>query len=698
MLLERIDPSTARRIAWVSGSLSIVLLVAALWILFLDRDASVVSGEHIDVARWDLENVADQVANLSVPVIGMVLVARRPRNLIGWIFLVAGACLATGSFASVYGLHALEVDPGSLPGGRALTWLGNWIWPVPICALVLLFLTFPDGLLRSRRWRPVAWALTADLALLIAGSMTLATLAWSDPFRPDLGGSPAAPALVNVLFLTGLALFPVVLIASFVSVAMRFRDSMGDERLQLKWFVVAAAFVALAFSVSAVIEFGTGLFTTAALVFLYASIALAVLKYRLYEIDVVIGRAVVFALLAVFITAVYIAIVVGVGTLVGSSRSPFLSAAAAAVVAVAFQPVRVRARRLANRVVYGARASPYEVLSGFTERAAETYSTEDVLPRLVRVLGDGIGASETRVWLRVGSELRPAAVWPGDVDRARTPLPLPLPRGNGSPLPAFREGDRAFPVRHGADLLGAITIVTPSTDPLGADRERLVEDVAAQTGLILRNVRLIEELRDSRRRIVSAQDERAKALERNIHDGAQQQLVALAVKQRLAESLVDRDPEQAKRMIAEIRDDIQDALETLRDLARGVYPPLLADRGLGEALEAQARKSPIPVDVSIDGAGRYPQDVESAVYFSCLEALQNVSKYAGATCATISLTGADGVLRFEVADDGRGFDVGATGFGTGLHGMADRIDSLGGSLEVRSEPGAGTTITGAVPV
>ncbi|MGH2631074.1 MAG: GAF domain-containing sensor histidine kinase [Actinomycetota bacterium] len=696
MLVERIEPSTARRIAWISGSLSVALLVASLAILFLDRDAALSVAVTVDAPRWDLENVADQVANLSVPVIGMLLVARRPRNLIGWIFLVAGAFIAAGSFAQVYGLHALEVDPGSLPGGRALTWLGTWTWPVPICALVLLLLTFPDGLLRSRRWRPVAWALWVDLALLIAASMTVATWAWSDPFRqPDL---EASPALVSVLFVTGLALFPVVLIASFVSVAMRFRDSLGDERLQLKWFVVAAAFVALAFSVSAMIEFGTGLFTTAALVFLYASIALAVLKYRLYEIDVVIGRAVVFALLAVFITAVYIAIVVGVGTLVGSSRSPFLSAAAAAVVAVAFQPVRARARRLANRVVYGARASPYEVLSGFTERAAETYSTEDVLPRLVRLLGEGIGASETRVWLRVGSELRPAAAWPGDAGRALTPLPLPLPSGNGSALPEFPQGERAFPVRHGAELLGAITVVTSPADPLGADRERLVEDVAAQTGLILRNVRLIEELRDSRRRIVSAQDERAKTLERNIHDGAQQQLVALAVKQRLAESLVDRDPEQAKRMIAEIRDDTQDTLETLRDLARGIYPPLLADRGLGEALEAQARKSPVDVHVSADGAGRYPQEVESAVYFSCLEALQNVAKYAEATRATVSLSSAEGVLRFDVSDDGRGFDVGATPFGTGLRGMADRMDALGGSLQVRSEPGAGTTISGSVPV
>jgi signal transduction histidine kinase len=502
-------------------------------------------------------------------------------------------------------------------------------------------------------------------------------------------------AIANVAFLIGLALFPVILIGSFVSVVMRYRGSTGDERLQLKWFVVGAAFVAVSFSLTSQPFFedlGQGLLSTVALIFLYAAIAIAVLRYRLYEIDVVIGRTVVFAVLAAFITAVYVAIVVGVGTLVGSSRSPFLSAVAAAVVAVAFQPVRQWARKLANKVVYGARATPYEVLSGFTERAGETYSTDDVLPRLVRVLGEGIGATETRVWLLVGGELRPAAAWPSDADLR------PAMRVDGATLPSFPADERAVPVRHGDEVLGAISVRTPPSEPLAADRERLVTDVAAQTGLVLRNVRLIEELRESRRRIVTAQDERAKALERNIHDGAQQQLVALAVKQRLAASLVERDPARATAMLAEIGDDTQDALGTLRDLARGIYPPLLADRGLGEALEAQARKSPLPVAVETDGIGRYPQEVEAAVYFSCLEALQNVAKYAGASRASIALAATNGTLRFEVADDGAGFDAAATSYGTGLQGMADRLDAVGGSLSVRSEVGTGTTIAGQVPV
>ena len=241
-------------------------------------------------------------------------------------------------------------------------------------------------------------------------------------------------------------------------------------------------------------------------------------------------------------------------------------------------------------------------------------------------------------------------------------------------------------------------MVTPPTEPLAADREQLLADVAGQAALVLRNVRLIEELRESRRRIVTAQDERAKALERNIHDGAQQQLVALAVKQRLAESLVDRDPARAKSMLAEIQSEIHEALETLRDLARGIYPPLLADQGLAAALEAQARKAAVPVAVESDGIGRYPQELEAVAYFCCLEALQNVAKYANANRAIVRLAGRDGRLAFEVEDDGVGFDPGATPLGTGLQGMADRLDAVRGSFELRSAPGRGTTVVGRVPL
>jgi signal transduction histidine kinase len=245
--------------------------------------------------------------------------------------------------------------------------------------------------------------------------------------------------------------------------------------------------------------------------------------------------------------------------------------------------------------------------------------------------------------------------------------------------------------------LGALTVSLAANDPMNATKEKLARDMAAQAGLVLRNVRLIEDLRESRRRIVSAQDERARTLERNIHDGAQQQLVALSVKLRLATGLLERDPAKARTMLEELQEQTTETLEDLRDLARGIYPPLLADKGLPAALEAQARKSPVPVTVHPDGVGRYGQDVESAVYFCCLEALNNVAKYAYASSVEIRLRQSDGELRFEVEDDGHGFDLSAAPRGSGLQGIADRLDALGGQLEIRTAPGEGTTLVGLVP-
>jgi signal transduction histidine kinase len=256
----------------------------------------------------------------------------------------------------------------------------------------------------------------------------------------------------------------------------------------------------------------------------------------------------------------------------------------------------------------------------------------------------------------------------------------------------------AIDVIHRGETLGALSMTTALSDPIDPVRERLVRDLAAQAGLVLRNVRLVEELRESRRRIVAAQDDRAKQLERNIHDGAQQQLVALAVKQRLAASLVGRDDDRARAILDELQGQTTRALEDLRDLARGIYPPLLADRGLEAALRAQAERAAIPVIVSADGAVRYPQEVEAAVYFSCLEAVQNITKYAEASRAEIRLTNGAGVLAFEVVDDGRGFDASATSYGTGLQGMADRLAAIGGELEIDSTPGVGTTVRGSVPL
>jgi signal transduction histidine kinase len=172
----------------------------------------------------------------------------------------------------------------------------------------------------------------------------------------------------------------------------------------------------------------------------------------------------------------------------------------------------------------------------------------------------------------------------------------------------------------------------------------------------------------------------------------------LSVKLRLAGGYLDRDTEKAREMLTQLQSDTGDALEDLRDLARGIYPPLLADQGLASALAAQARKASLPVEVRAVGVGRYPQEVEAAAYFVVSEALQNVAKYAHASHAVVTLSDGDGQLTFEVTDDGAGFDPSRVGYGTGLQGIADRLGALAGTLDVSSSGHAGTTVTGVIPV
>jgi signal transduction histidine kinase len=682
---------TAGRLAWFLAILAASLAVAGA-IFGLKNGSDLVS----------YNGVFELVGVLGFAVLGAILASRRPTNAIGWIYVgtaVTFALSALGDQAATYGF---VTNPRAVPGAAIGAWLSVWVW-APASGLLMVFslLLFPDGRLPSPRWRPVAWLGALGIVLI---TVPVALEGW--PLRgPRLlyanEPPPTLPAAfrlaVHVQQWAFLVMFLLAL-ASAISLVVRFRRASGDEREQIRWVAFGGGLLILGFVSNTLTN--NNFLGIIGLAGLPVASTIAILKYRLYDIDVVINKTVVYGLLAAFFTVVYVAIVVGIGTAFGSRSSRLLTVLAAVVMAVAFQPVREWARRLANRLVYGKRATPYEVLSDFSERAAGAYSTEDVLPRMARILAEGTGATRAEVWLRVGDELRPTASWPqgSEMESARL-------RVAGDELPEFPGNAGAFPVRHQGELLGALTLDKPPSEPLTPTETKLLTDLASQVGLVLRNVRLtselqarLEDLRASRQRLVVAQDEERRRLERNLHDGAQQQLVALAVKLGIAETLARKDPDRTAEMLSGLKADTGEALDNLRDLARGIYPPLLADKGLGAALDSQARKAAVPTTVEVDSVGRYPQEVEAAVYFCCLEALQNVAKYASASTATIRLLADHGSLRFEIEDDGAGFETATTGYGTGLQGMADRLDAIGGTFEVRSRPGEGTTVLGGIPV
>jgi signal transduction histidine kinase len=683
------------------GRLALGLSVA---IAVLAATAIVLSLFAVDQAALPSTILACIAAGAAFGPIGALIVRRR-ENAVGWTLLGIGGGVALSMVTLEYAIVSVT-HHDVLPAWRWVSWNGGWSLVFAAGSLAVLLLLFPTGTLPSRRWRPVVWVgVVGFVGTAIAASVNPVRFQFSESTLvtyQNPAGIEAVGGAISVL----LAIFGVMAIVSgllcIVSIVVRFHGGSSDDRERIKWLAYVAVAGLLFLFVGEIVSTAVGcevkcgntvfaVFFAAAMLGVPAAVGAAILRHGLYDIEVVIRRTVVVGAIAVCFVAIYALVVGGVGALVQSSSSTVLSFIAAALVAVLFQPMLARARRFADRVVYGHRASPYEVLASFSARMAGR-ENDVVLGEMARVVAEGTGAKAVDVWLKLDGSLHPSASWPEDGADSRMTLPAP-----GNDLPEIG-ADVAVPVRHDEELLGALTVSMPAAEPATDATRQLLSDLAGQAGLVLRNVRLIEELRASRKRLVTAQDEERRKLERNIHDGAQQQLVALMLRLRLTQGMVDKDPEAAKLALTELSDATHSALDDLRDLARGIYPPLLADQGLRVALEAQAKKSPVDVRLVADAIGRHPQEIEAAVYFCSLEGLQNVAKYAGASSVTLHLREGDGALSFSVTDDGGGFDTTRTRYGTGLQGMADRLSALGGTLEVKSKPGEGTTVTGRLPI
>ncbi len=582
---------SATRLAWGIGGVCLVLLILSLALLALDWKA---------INSPGTAQLPYFIAAPIIGVLGVLVAARRPNHPIGWLLLAIAASNAislTANFVAIRGL---------LSGASLHGWVGWAAWVYnetgAIGALLIAFviLVFPDGrLLPGRLWRWAVWVVSAAAVVAVFASAIAVTSQQLSPRVPSVPNPVAVDALNNITSGNGPINVGVLLLLVTVlaAVVVRLRRSRGVERVQMRWFAYVAAasvlvIVAGFFLNNANATLGNNIsnagFGFGFYLLVPATIGLAVMRYGLYDLDVFISRTLVYGSLAVFITAVYVGIAVGIGTLVGSGGKPnlALSILATAIVAIGFQPVREKVQKVANRLVYGKRATPYEVLSEFSGRVAETYAADEVLPRMARVLQEGTGAESATVWLRGTEELRPAATFPNGVG---THVAVPMPNGS---LPVLEEATRAVEVRHQGEVLGALSVNKRRGEALTPIEEKLVDDLAHQAGLVLKNVGLsadlrarLDELRASRQRLVSAQDVERRRLERNLHDGAQQHLVALKVKLGLAEMLLARDPAKAAAILEQLKSDADEALETLRDLARGIYPPLLADKGLVVALE-----------------------------------------------------------------------------------------------------------------
>ena len=548
--------------------------------------------------------------------------------------------------------------------------------------MVVLFLPllFPDGRLLSWRW----WLVIA-LGLVFAGFAFAGNAFSPGPVNsnyPDVvnpfgirGHAELFQTLQNLALPFGLG----AMIGSISSVVVRYRRADGTERRQLRWFLFALVLATIPFVIQGSVP--TVVAETAvalAIPLLPVGIAIAVLRYRLYEIDVVINRTLVYGALAAFITLVYIAIVVGIGTLLGTANraSVLLSIFATGVVAVAFQPVHLRVQRIANRLVYGKRATPYEVMAGFGERMAATLALDEVLPQTAEAAARGVSARAARARLFLPNGTERASSWP----------------------PVSGPGSESFslPVRYQGQRVGEIEVEKGRGEALTRSEQALLADLAAQAGVVLHNLRLAAELeaelerlmaqstdlQASRQRIVAAQESQRRRLEAAIRDGVEAELRSIDRGLEFADRLLDGDLDQAIHQLEQLGLATQQALDGLRELARGIFPPILGDRGFLPALQAQLRKMQAPLLVDAPGElenRRFNPEVETALYFTCLEALTHATPNTA-----IRVLEEGNTLIFSISPlipDGEMLD------------SRDRIAAVGGVLEA-----ANGSLNGRVPI
>ncbi len=511
----------------------------------------------------------------------------------------------------------------------------------------------------------------------------------------------------------------------------------GHDKERMQWLAIGAVAAADVALISAVLHLLVGWPGPVAAVAAGATVAV---PFGLIAGDIPLlaphgSRLLVHVLSAagfsVVVAAVYLVIVLGLGRAPGNDADREmlgLSMLAAAVAAIGYIPARDRFIASATRFVYGAREAPDEVLRTFGGRMTRAVAMDEILLQLAESLRKSMGLTAAEIYTGTGDVLERTVSVPDAGSRSilvtERERPVVTRAGvSGSAwasiwLPSLLDGReqaqlRVAPISHAGKLLGLIVVERPpGADAFADEDDRVLSELTRQAGLAFHNVELdaalqttldelrkqADELRESRARIVASGDAERRRVERDLHDGAQQHLVALAVNLRLARDIIADDPAAGAEILAQMADDVQLTIRELRELAHGIYPALLADGGLADALRAAAGRTAMPVTVAADGIGRYSPGVETAVYFCCLEALQNAAKHAGGAEARVRLWEESGGLLFSVSDDGPGFDPEKVRAGHGFVNMADRLGAIGGTVRWESRPGEGSKVSGSVPI
>jgi signal transduction histidine kinase len=677
--------------AWFLGLLPLALALATLLLLTLDLSRLGEGGPD-----YALRSIVSVVIRVAIAALGAFVISRRSENAVGWLIWAYGGLGLLEHFTHEYAIHTLGGDPGSLPAGEVAAWLQSWLWIAEFAATAFIFFVFPDGKFFGQRWRHVANATLLGSALLLVGFSLSPGQLQNGPYSIAPIANPyGVEAAADLLWFAELAGFGMVtagIVAAVVSLLLRFRSARGEQRQQLKWFAFAAALMGLFMVENFTLHaLGSSLVGTPVHVvpnlLAYAAIpiaaGIAILRYRLYAIDVIINRTLVYGTLTTVVVGLYILVVGALSTQLQVSGNLLVSLIATGLVAVLFQPLRERLQRSVNRLLYGDRDEPYMVLTRLGRRLEETLATAAVLPMIVESVARALKLPYTAIALEraAGEEL--AAVY-GD-----------------SPAQILR-----LPLIYQAETIGHLLLSHRAPDePFTSADRRLLDDLARQVGVAVHATRLTADLQRSRERLVTAREEERRRLRRDLHDGLGPTLAAQTLKVGAARALYQCDAIAADALLAELEIDMQTALTDIRRLVYNLRPPALDELGLiGAIREDATRYGTQAADSHVLAIGIEAPDslppmaaaVEVAAYRIVQEALTNVVRHAHAHTGWIRVN-MDDALRLEITDDGLGLPA-LRHIGVGLLSMRERAEELGGTCIVERHPAGGTRVLARLPL
>ena len=652
------------------------------WALFALTAAALAAGIALDLHLSAYSTLVYHGVNASLALIAVLLTTRRPEHPISWVLAITAFGWAFGGLAHPYAVQALVADPASLPVGLAAAWIDNWFWlPALALPMSLLLVLMPDGRLASRR----SWPAPAAVAVgTLLGSLAVSASPTFDLGTTTRVENPLAldtPAVIGA-GIAGAILVVAGLFASLAIFVVRYRTSDGDERQQLRW-VGASLGLAVPLAVAGAFLWGVvpGAEVLPALAFLAlpSGIAVAVLKYRLYEIDLVVNRALVYGVLTVGIVGSY---VVGVG-LIGATLSPrgdlLASLVVTGIVAVCFQPLREHVQRFVNRRMYGERDDPYTAIAGLGRTLASSVQLEAVLPTVVDTIGQTLALRYVGLILaseRPCEEGEPAAEY-------------------GTPGAHVLR----LPLIHQNALVGELRIAPRAGEHLRGRDHRLIADLAPQVAAAVHAVGVSLELRLARQHLIELREEERRRIRRDLHDGLGPALAGLTFTLEAVRNLTNSDLQRADALLVSATDQVQTMIGDVRRLIYGLRPPTLDQLGFTASLRGlAARESSPDTHVTIEAPSAMPAlpaAVEVAAYWIVQEALTNVKRHARARNCNVRVAMEPAALRLEITDDGGGLSRGSAGIG--LHTMKERAAEIGGTCEISSRHGGGTLVAASLP-